>query len=381
MLPLLPRIMLWTDKATMDEFFKLEPINEDFYEVFLHLREEPFAVDVDGTKVFNEVYYQVTRIVYEHPMPTDLGKYIADIKANLGWNYSAELVMTMAYFLLSLIDKNERPLNKFFTKSINEKFGGCLYWKPFKHLFERLRKSGRRVKYGFKPKPCEPKDLQSLYVDWRKITNQFNLSSLDHVVHLWNDKYRIEIAKLLADSLIDGYANKEERIQARSYLYNYREMNLFEGEQDSLSCAEPYISPEEQKLLDRIEVLENEKKAQQSRIVELEAENTRLNTLLEKKKNTTGKGRRFTLVQIVDYCKGCVTWEDAKSIVAMLNKLLRRIATEEDSDLVDSIETEFINRNRPLPTHKEIVLQKHVVTEIQNVEAGGTGVNNEIRNN
>jgi len=63
----------------------------------------------------------------------------------------------------------------------------------------------------------------------------------------------------------------------------------------------------------------------------------------------------------------------------MLNKLLRRIATDEDSDLVDSIEEEFFNRTKPVPTHKEIVLQKHVGTEIQHVEAGGTGVNNEIK--
>ena len=62
------------------------------------------------------------------------------------------------------------------------------------------------------------------------------------------------------------------------------------------------------------------------------------------KKNETGKERRFTLVEIVEYCKRCVEWRNVESIVAMLNKLLRRIATDEDSELIDSIEVEFMNR-------------------------------------
>lgn len=140
MTPILPRVMLWTDKHSMDEFFRLDPINEAFFEVFITLREEPFAVQTEEVKVFNEVYYQVTRMVFEHPLPSNLSQYIADIKANIGWNYSAELVMSMAYYLVSLIDNNERPLNKFFTKAINEKFFECIYWKPFKHCFERLKK-------------------------------------------------------------------------------------------------------------------------------------------------------------------------------------------------------------------------------------------------
>ena len=69
MIPFLPREFLWNDFQSMDEFFKLDPINEYFFEVFVKLHEEPFAVQADELKVFNEVYYQVTRIVYEHPLP------------------------------------------------------------------------------------------------------------------------------------------------------------------------------------------------------------------------------------------------------------------------------------------------------------------------
>ena len=57
--------------------------------------------------------------------------------------------------------------------------------------------------------------------------------------------------------------------------------------------------------------------------------------------DATGKNRKFTLVQIVEYCKDCVNWADAAPIVAMLNKLVRGTATPEDSELIDSAENMF----------------------------------------
>ena len=52
----------------------------------------------------------------------------------------------------------------------------------------------------------------------------------------------------------------------------------------------------------------------------------------------------FTLSEIVEYCKGRVTWEDARPIVGMLNTMLRGGATPEDIKQVDSIEKEFRQR-------------------------------------
>ena len=66
----LPREFLWTDKKSMDDFFRLSPVNEDFFEVFQSLRNEPFNVAIDAVKVFNEVYYQVTRMRYLMRCPT-----------------------------------------------------------------------------------------------------------------------------------------------------------------------------------------------------------------------------------------------------------------------------------------------------------------------
>ncbi len=334
---ILPREFLWTEKKTMDEFFELDPVNEDFFEVFVTLRQEPFAVSANEVKVFNEVYYQLTRMVYEHPLPSDLDKYVADIKANLGWNYSAELVMSMAYYLLALIDKQIRPLNKFFTKAINERFFGCLYWKPFKHRFESLKKEHRRLIYHFLPCPMDVWYFQDKYVDWKTITRGFDLGCLDDVINLWNNlEDKKEVAWIINDTSHFSSLSETENNRILRFLNIYM---LSDESSYGDSCAE-YAPEDCQTLKLRINELNSEKAVLQSRIKDLEDDNEKFQALQEKKK-INGKARRFTLVEIVDYCKSRVEWIDAKDIVAMLNYLLRNIGTKEDSDLVDSIEEEF----------------------------------------
>lgn len=343
MIPLLPREMLWTDKQSMDEFFKLDPISEDFFEVFVKLHEEPFAVQADEVKVFNEVYYQVTRIVYEHPLPNDLQRYMNDIKANLGWNYSAELVMSMSYFLLALIEKDERPINRFFTKTINERFFGCLYWKPFKHRFEKLKKEKKSVKYQFHPCPKDVVWFKDKYIHWKIITRDYDIGAIMNVIQLWK-KYdeKRTIAKMIETSIVTSnyFIGKSVKLvqPILDMLARYQV-----PEKSRWYAREGTIEYGIDTKVNEIEQLKEEKTTLQNRIAELEAENERLNALLEKKKKT-GSARKFTLVEIVDYCKGCVEWNDAKFIVVMLNKLLRHTGTDEDSDLVDSIETEFRQR-------------------------------------
>lgn len=47
MLPVLPREMLWTELKTMDEFFRLDPVNEEFYDVLMSLSDEFFSFTRD----------------------------------------------------------------------------------------------------------------------------------------------------------------------------------------------------------------------------------------------------------------------------------------------------------------------------------------------
>jgi len=345
MLPILPRELLWKDMHSMEEFIELDSVNNDFVEVFVNLHQEPFAVITDKIKVFNEVYYQLTRMMYERPMPVDLSAYVSDIKADLGWNYSAELVMSMAFHLLLLVDRKERPINNFFLQAVSERFSECIFWKPFQYRNETLKAEGVQLSYRFRPRPVAVRELREKYIHWNSITRDYDLLCIEEVITLWdNFPDRHEVAKMINESINHSTTQRSDTDLA--HLRHFMEVNLMaENTAAAWECPESRMWGDHQILYEHIEELENEKRNLQGRIAELEAENEQLHTLLSNEKNNTGRDRRFTLPQIVNYCKGCVQWTDVHSIVAMLNKLLRRTATTEDEELIDSIEEEFLHRH------------------------------------
>lgn len=345
MLPLLPRELLWQDLPSMDDFFTLDPVNEEYFEAFLSLREDPFIIQADAVKVFNEVYYQVTRMVFERPIPSELDKFVSDIKANLGWNYSAGLVMSICFWFLVNIDKQSRPLNKFFISSIREKFSRSNFWKPFKHCFESNRKGGKHASYDFRPRPVNLSILKTMYLDWREITRDYELSTIEYILTLW-DNYddKREIAKMIEESLSCGVISKRNRTeseQLKRFFERYLD-NESVPSPNGFSCIQPCISHgfyqnQAADLSRMVGVLKQ-------KIFEIESENERLNSELNITKSEQNQERSFTLSLIVDYCKKKVEWDDAKSIVTMLYKLLRKNGTDEEYVLVDSIEDVYRQR-------------------------------------
>ncbi len=200
------------------------------------------------------------------------------------------------------------------------------------------------MNYQFVPHPQDVKWFKDKYIQWKAITRDFDFVAILNVIKLWNGHDEKEtIAKMIEKSIVS------------SNYFIGKNVNLVQPILDMLAryqmpeTSNLYVAEESigynslDKKATEIEQLKEEKATLQNRISELEAENERLKALQETKKKT-GTARKFTLVEIVDYCKGCVEWNDAKFIVAMLNKLLRHTGTTEDSDLVDSIEDEFKNR-------------------------------------
>ena len=340
MLPILPKILLWKDKENITEFFDLDEVNEDFYEVLGEIEDMPHLGRIDEVKLFNEVYYQATRMQYEHAMPNDLKRYIAEIKANVGWKFGAELVLTMIYYLLQLLEKPERRTNQFFFNSIRETCFESVYWKPFKRCYERLKMEKKVLEYSFKPCPHSPIDMRYKYcIHWDKITQNYELSCIEHVLNLWDDiNDRAVVAKWIEDNLIvtmkiGDYDLKREQLH-RFFL------NYFKGQQHK----EEVIEEKEDK--DSIlEEKDNEIEQLKMRIDVLEMANHGLKASIDAMiPNEKEETRSFTLKEIVEYCKSCIEWNDAKSVVAMLNKKLRKDGTEEESKLVDSIEDCFKQR-------------------------------------
>jgi hypothetical protein len=103
MKPKLPRALLWTDIESMDEFLKA-PVNQEMYDLFLKIKQRTMLLknsDYAVIKIFNEVYYQCTRIVYEQEPNIRLKDYITDIKSNMGTYNHARVIYGLIFFLFS----------------------------------------------------------------------------------------------------------------------------------------------------------------------------------------------------------------------------------------------------------------------------------------
>lgn len=344
MLPILPRIMLWKDKELISQFFELDSINEEFSKVIDKLAETPQLVTISELKIFNEVYYQTTRIVFEHPMPSDIDEYIKDIKGNLGWYFAAELVLTIIYFVLLLRDGynvDEQPLNKFFVNSLREQCAGSVYWKPFEECFQKISRQKRLIKYKFKPSPYPPLIIKYDYVvSWDKITRDYELSCVEYVLSLWedmNDRYIIskEISKSL-ENRVRTSAVQIKTAQVERYFKNYFSSYLNNEK----------TKDEETNLKEKLREKNKEIEKLNNRVAILEMANNNLKKCIDTiVPDNNEETKTFSLKEIVDYCKGCVDWNDTKSIVAMLNKFLRnKGCTEEESKMVDGIEDIFKKR-------------------------------------
>lgn len=161
---------------------------------------------------------------------------------------------------------------------------------------------------------------------------------------------------------------------------NWRELELLlpllcdEGRAPELMNAVKEVCFAMEKLERVIE--EQEHSEELDHVIHRNLNQHRMATLAGPKKRETKKERQFTLVQIVDYCKNCVSWEDAKTVVAMLNKLLRVGGTKEEADLVDSIEKEFRQRiyGNVTNVQGDLVNNKHVTHEVNGVAKGAMGI-------
>lgn len=336
----LPREMLWTDLKTMDQFIELDPVNKAFCEVLMTLHDIPFDVKSDEVRVFNELYYQMTRMIYERPAPRDLEKYQTDIMRNMGWNYSVELIMSMLYFMNSLIEKRELRLNRFFAITIEEQYTKCPYWKPFKDCYNGIRRLVH-LAYDFPPRPVSPSVLANKFVHWQDITKDYEDDAIKEILSLWDNVWD---RRTLIQMIRLSFRSDSPRLRLAFFkqINAIQQTELFgkEYSQKEGSDWEKRINELDSKLL----ILERENAVFQQLTREIQADNARLKALLEEK-DIHGEARKFTLIEIVNYCKDCVEWNNADSIVSMLYRLLLANGyTPEDIELVKSIETEFKNR-------------------------------------
>ena len=200
MIPNLPRQLLWTDKASMEEFLH-EPINERLYYFYLDLKNIrcQFRPDNSALLLFNEIYYQLTKVEYEHDIDLKLDDYTQEIGANTGKEYSIVFVYEM-FFAFLLLRENNSNVAKSFQSRIFHTYNST--WNERTNIaLGSIIKEEKKYLVELKPHPCPVDSLESEGIQWDEITNNFNPTSIKEVLNLWSSKEeKITVLHLIEDA-------------------------------------------------------------------------------------------------------------------------------------------------------------------------------------
>ena len=344
MKPKLPRVLLWTDKNLLDDFLK-DPINGELYDYYLELIH---CMGSEGgerrpVKIFNEFYYQLTKLEYENYIDVDVDQIMQDIKGNLGLLHTSRIVILMMYEFY-FIRRNNPKEYEICLKALSNKISSF----PIELSRVRFRRYVPRFDVDLTPKPINVKDLEGVILRWNEITNNFHSSSIDEVLNLWKtDKEKVKVLHLIEKNYLRIKRRLKKHTNNTIYSTPLVDDNFFSemykelGNKEESSCAVEEIdnSPTFTELSNEIQILKN-------KVAELESENEMLRSEKNFLKTKKNRERAFTLKMIVDYCKKHLNLDKASTVVAMLNKFLRdaKDYTEEECKLVDSVELEYLSR-------------------------------------
>lgn len=194
MKPKLPRALLWTDKTSMEEFLR-EPINERLYDFYLELKNTRwhFGPDNSALLLFNEIYYQLTRIEYENNLDFDMDEYTQEIDAKTGKEHGIIFVYKM-FFAFLLLRQNNSNVARLFQNYVFFRYNRT--WdERTNSALSSIMEEDKKYQVEFRPTPCRVNDLKVGELQWEEITNKFNTSSIKEVLNLW--PYKEEKIKVL----------------------------------------------------------------------------------------------------------------------------------------------------------------------------------------
>lgn len=201
MKPKLPRMMLWTDKTSMEEFL-CEPINERLYGFYLELRGERwhFGPDNSAVLLFNEIYYQLTKVEYEHDLDLNIDDYTQEIEANTTGKEHGIIFVYIMFFAFLLLRGNNSNVVRHFQNIVFHRYNST--WNERTNCaLGTIIKEDKKYSIELRPIPCRVEELEVEELQWDEITNSFNPSSIKEVLNLWSSKEeKIIVLHLIEDA-------------------------------------------------------------------------------------------------------------------------------------------------------------------------------------
>jgi len=184
----------------MEEFLR-EPINERLYDFYLELKNtrHHFGPDNSAVLLFNEIYYQLTRVEYERNLDFNLDDYTQEIEANTGKEHSITFVYKM-FFAFLLLRQNNSNVARYFQDIIFFRYNKT--WDERTHrALGSIIAEDKKYQVELSPTPCDVNDLEAKDLHWDEITNIFNPSSIGEVLNLWPSKEeKIKVLRLIEAS-------------------------------------------------------------------------------------------------------------------------------------------------------------------------------------
>ncbi len=188
MIPNLPKELLWTDKEHIEDFNSNIIFNTvgSALSVLNGLKSKP----LDGNtmlKVYNEVFYLSTRVVYEHDGKASPKAYMEKIMADLGDKELADHVIRLMFLVLSLQSDRSKEV-EVFTSKLQKQYLHSIILRIMDYGNSVFKPTEKKDNYVLRPCPYSADKLQNVQLDWLKITLGFSKHIIVELLDLWNSE-------------------------------------------------------------------------------------------------------------------------------------------------------------------------------------------------
>ena len=205
----LPRTFIYRDRKELDEFLKDNELNEALYDVFLEVKDSYYNLKISAETIFNEVYYQCTRLMLDPHPEARVWDYLNDAKGNTGWRYTSDLVFSMVYAVFSVQPRLPLSIKRFLRCLEGKNLNEC-YFPAFRKMVDSWGdiENGWIVGYSkyhqsdFTPSPELPERLFSHKpFIWSEVTEDYCQERIRMIVNLWSsEKDKLAVLNMFEDA-------------------------------------------------------------------------------------------------------------------------------------------------------------------------------------
>ena len=180
----LPKQLIYTDRRNLDDFLRDDELNEELYKVYLRVKDNPYYFKFSAETAFNEAYYIATMAMNEPHPELDVREWWYAAKRDIGWAYSANLIMSMVYAILSL--QSEKPDTIDYVLEIMK---GANYGEEhFPAYKEMVENHPFRYDSDFNIRPNSVEELRSSPILWQNVTEDFEQDAIRDLVAMFPTK-------------------------------------------------------------------------------------------------------------------------------------------------------------------------------------------------